>query len=115
MANGTMSRADMEAVIKSGGSVLHKGEVYSSVDALPTEADLAVESNDDDQLQAQIDKLLEQQAKHKAQIAALKSAQQQVTEQAAAAEQAAQQAAQQAAAAQESAGGSVTSVTPPGS
>ncbi len=89
VASDTMSHEEMAQVIQNGGSVLHKGVLYTRVDALPSEADLSVESNDEDQIQAQIDKLLDQQAKHKAQIASLKAAQQAATETAAQAQQAA--------------------------
>lgn len=37
----TLSRREMEHVIRSGGSVLHAGTLYSRVEALPSEADLA--------------------------------------------------------------------------
>lgn len=37
----TLDRARMEAIIKTGGSVLHKGVLYSRLDQLPSEAALA--------------------------------------------------------------------------
>jgi hypothetical protein len=37
----SLSRADMERVIKDGGSVLHRGILHTRVETLPTEADLA--------------------------------------------------------------------------
>lgn len=38
---GMMSRAEMEQVIRSGGSVLHQGSVITRLELLPSEADLA--------------------------------------------------------------------------
>jgi membrane protein involved in colicin uptake len=35
-----MSRAEMEAVIKSGGTVYHEGKLYASVAALPSPGEL---------------------------------------------------------------------------
>lgn len=37
----TMTRAQMEAVIAGGGSVLHGGKLYTRVEHLPSEAELA--------------------------------------------------------------------------
>ena len=51
-------RAHMEQVLSQGQSVLYKGRVYTSVDQLPTAADLAVESNNRDkaaEVEADID------------------------------------------------------------
>jgi hypothetical protein len=36
-----MSRADMEAVIKGGGSVWHNGRFYNTVESLPSPGELA--------------------------------------------------------------------------
>lgn len=36
-----MTRAQMEKIIAGGGSVLHRGQILSTVGQLPTEADLA--------------------------------------------------------------------------
>lgn len=38
---GTLTRQDMEAVIKGGGSVLYKGQTLWQLSQLPTDADLA--------------------------------------------------------------------------
>lgn len=39
-ADGSLTRAGMEAVIKAGGSVLHAGTLYTRLDDLPDEATL---------------------------------------------------------------------------
>ena len=39
--NNRLTRHGMEKAIRSGGSVLHNGTIISSVDKLPTEAELA--------------------------------------------------------------------------
>lgn len=41
-ARGNLTRAGMEQVIREGGSVLHNGRVIGRVEALPSDADLAV-------------------------------------------------------------------------
>jgi hypothetical protein len=38
---GNLTRAGMEAVLRGGGTVLHKGRVIGRVEALPSAADLA--------------------------------------------------------------------------
>jgi len=42
----SLSRADMEQIIREGGSVRHKGKVITRVQDLPTEADLSEGSPD---------------------------------------------------------------------
>lgn len=37
----TLTREDMEQVIRGGGSILHKGQHLTRIEHLPTEADLA--------------------------------------------------------------------------
>lgn len=41
MANNTMTRDQMAAVIQGGGAVVHQGAIYTSLEQLPSEADLA--------------------------------------------------------------------------
>jgi len=65
---GTLTRAEMEQVIANGGSVLHQGTLISSVDRLPSAADLAkgdpeAETAAANAMQQQIDALQEQIAK----------------------------------------------------
>lgn len=43
-ADGRLTRAGMEHAIKNGGSVMHKGEVITDVDALPDETELVREN-----------------------------------------------------------------------
>lgn len=38
---GTLTRTQMEAVIRGGGSVLHDGKLHTQLHTLPTEGDLA--------------------------------------------------------------------------
>jgi hypothetical protein len=38
---GVLTRAEMEAAIKAGGSVLHRGAIYHQIGQLPSEAELA--------------------------------------------------------------------------
>jgi hypothetical protein len=40
-ADGKLTRAGMEQAIKDGGSVMYKGKILTSLDQLPSEADLA--------------------------------------------------------------------------
>jgi hypothetical protein len=40
-ATTRLSRADMERAIREGGSVLHEGQVFETVESLPTDAQLA--------------------------------------------------------------------------
>lgn len=60
MSNTTLSRADMEEVIRSGGSVLHKGQHLTRLEHLPSEADLA--DGDSAATQAALDGLAVQRA-----------------------------------------------------
>lgn len=41
MSKETLSRKDMEAVIAGGGSVMHGGQIHTSVATLPDAVDLA--------------------------------------------------------------------------
>jgi hypothetical protein len=62
-----LSREQMEAVIRSGGSVLHQGRIISRIEALPSAAELAKGDPDKEaqaaqSLQQQIDQLQAQLA-----------------------------------------------------
>ena len=45
-AQGGLTRAGMEQVLREGGSVLHKGQVITTAAGLPSEADLAAGDED---------------------------------------------------------------------
>jgi hypothetical protein len=51
-----LTRKGMEDVIRSGQSVMHDGQIYSSIENLPTADDLAIATGD----QSQVDSLLKQ-------------------------------------------------------
>jgi hypothetical protein len=44
--NNMLTRAGMEQVIREGGTVQHKGKLYSRIESLPSEADLAAGDED---------------------------------------------------------------------
>lgn len=64
-----MTRAQMEATLDAGHSVLHAGHIYTSKDTLPTEADLA--GDDAEAQRAARANLLAQQRDIQAQLARL--------------------------------------------
>lgn len=47
---GQLTRAGMEAKIKSGGSVVYNGQIHSNVNTLPSEAALAAKTGDDSEV-----------------------------------------------------------------
>ncbi len=67
MATANLTRAEMEAVIDAGGSVLHDRQVITRREDLPSEADLA--AGDPDKSQEVADKLKAQIADLKEQLA----------------------------------------------
>lgn len=56
----TLTRDEMEAVIRNGGSVLHKGQHLTHIEHLPTEGDLA--EGDAAAIQAALDGIAAQRA-----------------------------------------------------
>lgn len=69
--DGKLTRAGMEHVIRSGGSVVHEGKVYSKMEHLPSEADLA--KGDADAEAAALENINRQRAQLDAQEAQLKA------------------------------------------
>jgi hypothetical protein len=67
--DGKLTRSGMEHVIRSGGSVLHDGTVYTKLDTLPSEADLA--KGDADAENAARENLLRQREALDQQLASL--------------------------------------------
>lgn len=53
--DGTMTRAEMETIIRNGGSVMHHGAIIDNVDDLPDEVQLA--AGDVDRLEAEAERL----------------------------------------------------------
>ena len=49
-ADGSLTRAGMVHIISSGASVIYNGKIYSAVEQLPSEADMAKTSGDKTQL-----------------------------------------------------------------
>lgn len=70
-----LSRNEMEAVIRNGGSVLHGGRLLSKIEHLPTDADLALASGDTRQAGSVASALQAQMAALQGQIDQLAAAQ----------------------------------------
>jgi hypothetical protein len=69
-----LTRTEMEAVIASGGSVMHGGQIHTSAETLPDAIDLATTDEDAEAAEAAIAEEEKTLAAKKEKVAAKKSA-----------------------------------------